>query len=127
MIVTHSTLEKALLRIFREQHMTRYSSLPFRELQGLWAYTGLRQSDLRDALRYMFEQNAIDFQNDGQGLSVVVTPHGASMMNDSELHLGSVLRDTRDKLSLHKASQRQDSRIAGGSTRMRAEDRPSAQ
>lgn len=127
MIVTHSTLEKALLRIFREQHMTRYSSLPFRELQGLWAYTGLRQSDLRDALRYMFEQNAIDFQNDGDGLSVVVTPSGASLMHEGEVHLGSMLRDTRDKLSLHRAGQRQDSRITDGSTRMRADDHVSPQ
>ena len=128
MIVTHSTLEKALLRIFREQNMEAYSSLPFRELQGFWSYTGLRQSDLRDAVRGMFEQNQVDFQNDGGGLAVVLTPEGAEHLTDSEFHLGSALRDTMDKVSLRKAKKRV--RAGSPSTRhseqMRSEDRSAA-
>ena len=128
MIVTHSTLEKALLRIFREQNMEAYSSLPFRELQGFWSYTGLRQSDLRDAVRGMFEQNQVDFQNDGGGLAVVLTPDGAEHLRDSEFHLSSALRDTVDKVSLHKARKRISSGrpAARQSEQMRSEDRSAA-
>lgn len=124
MIVTHSTLEKALLRIFREQNMQAFSSLLFRELQGFWSYTGLRQSDLRDAVRCMFEQNRVDFQNDGQGLAVVLTPNGAEQMREAELQLSSVLRDSTDKFTLHKAKKRLlvEAHAAQQSTRMRSND-----
>lgn len=123
MIVTHSTLEKALARIFREQHMEAYSSIPFRELQGFWSYTGLRQSDLRDAVRCMFEQNHVDFQNDSGGLSVILTPAGAEHVNDSEVHMSSVIRDTIDKVSLHQAKKRSSQQRHDSRPHMRADDR----
>ncbi len=106
MNVTDTTLEKAVFRILREHELEAYTSIQFRELQGLWAYTGLRQSDLRDALRHMFERNYLDFQNDGHGLAVVVTPQGYRHAQDQELHLGSLMRDTWDKLTLLKAGKR---------------------
>ncbi|MGJ8668450.1 MAG: hypothetical protein ACSHXK_03080 [Oceanococcus sp.] len=128
MIVTHSTLEKALQRIFREQNMEAYSSIPFRELQGFWSYTGLRQSDLRDAVRGMFEQNLVDFQNDGGGLAVVLTPSGAEHLEDTEFHLTSAVRDTLDKVSLHKAKKRiaDGAHAARQSAQARSEDRSAA-
>ena len=124
MIVTQSTLEKAISRIFREQHMQAYSSMPFRELRGFWAYTGLRDSDLRDAVRYMFEQNHLDFQNDGQGLAVVITPQGAAELNSAEFSLGSVVRDSRDKLNLRQAGKRltASATMIAKTAHMRSED-----
>lgn len=106
MHITDSTLEKAVFRILREHELEAYASMPFREMQGLWAYTGLRQGDLRDALRIMFDRNYIDFENSGDGLSIVVTPQGYRHGRDSELHVGSLIRDTRDKVTLHRASRR---------------------
>ncbi len=128
MIVTHSTLEKALLRIFREQSMAAYSSIPFRELQGFWSYTGLRQSDLRDAVRGMFEQNYVDFENANGGLSVVLTPEGAEHIDAPELQLASVISDTRDKLNLHQARKRiaASAHAARETAHMRDQDRPQA-
>lgn len=123
MIVTHSTIAKALARIFREHHMEAYSAIPFRELQGFWSYTGLRQSDLRDAVRCMFEQNQVDFQNDGGGLSVVLTPDGAEQIRNGEFKFGNVLRDTVDKFSLHQARKRTSSGSQPPRAQMRSEDR----
>lgn len=106
MQITDSTLEKAVFRLLREHELAAHASIPFRELQGLWAYTGLRQSDLRDALRIMFDKNFVDFENNGNGLAVVVTPEGFQHAQDKELHLGSLLKDARDKLILHQAEKR---------------------
>lgn len=106
MQITDSTLEKAVFRLLREHELAAHASIPFRELQGLWAYTGLRQSDLRDALRIMFDRNYVDFENNGGGLAVVVTPEGYRHAQDTEIHLGSLLKDTRDKLTLRQAEKR---------------------
>lgn len=106
MRVTESTLEKAVFRIVRQHELEAYASIPFREMQGLWAYTGLRQGDLRDALRSMFEKRYIDFENDGDGLSVVITPEGCERGREHELQVAHLLRDSRDKLTLHQASKR---------------------
>lgn len=106
MFVSDSTLEKAVFRILRQHELEAHATLPFRELQGLWAYTGLRQGDLRDALRIMFDRKFIDFENSGDGLQVVVTPEGYEHAREHELHVGSLLRDARDKVTLHQAAKR---------------------
>ncbi len=106
MQITESTLEKAVFRLLREHELEPHASIPFRELQGLWAYTGLRQGDLRDALRIMFDKNYVDFENNGDGLAVVITPTGYQHAQESELRLSSLLADARDKVTLRQAGKR---------------------
>ena len=106
MQVTNSTLEKAMFRILRSHELEPWAAIDFRELQGLWAYTGLRQSDLREAVSYMFQQGLIDFQNDGSGLAIVLTPAGYERGHDQDIQLQTLLRDTRDVLNLRSASKR---------------------
>lgn len=106
MRVTTTTLEKAVFRILKDHNLEPYDAVEFRELQAEWARTGLRQDDLRDALRQMFERDLLDFQNDGRGLSIIVTREGYEHATHGEMRLSTLVDDARDRYALYKASQR---------------------
>lgn len=106
MHVTENTLQRALFNILRKQEFVAYSTLRFKRLQKLWAGTGLRQNDLRDILRMLFEKDHLDFQNDGQGLAVILTQQGFEHMHTHGPHWGDLIASARDRYTLFQIAQR---------------------
>lgn len=107
MQITPSTLERAMYQIIREQALTAHTWISHHQLQLHWTASGLRQTDLRDALRLLAESGVVDLVNAGDGLMVSVTDRGYALANARQSTLRHWLRDTQDAQRLRQAQERQ--------------------
>ena len=78
MHISSSTLRLALLRLFQQAGMRTGDQFPFRDMERAWHSTGLRTSDLRDAVRLMHEDGELQRVGQDFDLSFALTAKARS-------------------------------------------------
>jgi len=76
MLVSPTTLELAFWRILHDRRAETGTPLPFGELEQEWDKTGLRRSDLRDAVRMTLERGWVECVPESAGLALRLTSGG---------------------------------------------------
>jgi hypothetical protein len=83
--VTAATRRTALLKLMIELRCLRVGvRLKVTQLMGAWSRTGLRASDLSDALNESLEAGVLDFSATGADVSVALTFAGASWIDSAD-------------------------------------------
>ena len=76
MQIPSSTLRLALFEIFADAGATADSSLTFDDIENAWSLTGLRMSDLRDAIHEMIDSRDLHATRLHGNLGFALTPQG---------------------------------------------------
>lgn len=106
MQVSSGTLRLALSRILRDREARPAQPIPMAALEQAWAFTGLRQADLRDALRAMMEEDILRAVEKDGALAFALTPDGYGQLYHAELTLPAMLERATDEWTLVQARNR---------------------
>ena len=113
--------ERALLKIFRKHHRTHKGCrLSARELDRAWKGTGLRRSDLQDALQDLTRRHLLHARHGVPGTEYELSYLGERAMQAHALQRPMV--SLRSWLTLQRARLRKPSRAPGSAPRRRATD-----
>jgi hypothetical protein len=74
MHISPRILRLALLRVFAQTGVGASGSLSLAEVSAAWPQTGLRQSDLRDAVREMLDSGELEGSGPDESLSLALSP-----------------------------------------------------
>lgn len=122
MQIEESTLRRALLGVLDACGVDRYDDgVPWAMLRERWRDTGLRESDLRDAVRILAERGQIILREAGNTLGVGLSDEGRAALRRRPIELGSLRQDIHDQLVLLRARMRRRGSGAAGQLR-RADD-----
>lgn len=80
MQVLDSTLERALLNIYKTSGLRGGGALSVAALQRAWAMTGLRDNDFRDAVRILLRRGLLEVRDRPDAMDVMLTTVGAARM-----------------------------------------------
>ncbi len=117
-----STLKRALLGTLQRCGVDRHQDgVTYATLRDAWRRTGLRESDLRDAVRVLAETGLIRLREAGDSIAVCVTETGRHASGRMELSLEALQREVQDQFILLRARLRRRS-TPGGMRRRRAGD-----
>lgn len=117
--VTPEVLEETLLGIFDEFHLRAEGRLAAGNLEQAWRRTGLRDSDLAQAVDLAVEGEIIvPEQHDGE-MTLRLTALGAETMNSAD-GIRDMLRSLKAKRILNKAKKRIPEKEFDGTERRRA-------
>lgn len=88
MQISPQILRLALLRVFAEAESER---LEFAQVSSLWPRTGLRQSDLRDAVRELLDSGDLLGSGADDTLQLALSPQGLGALREpyGELQVAS--------------------------------------
>ncbi len=106
MIVTESTLERALFHIFWDRDLEAGSELRLTDLQYYWLATGLRRDDLRDAIRCLSRRGYVALLGEGNLAAVQLTKSGWTRLEEFEFVMPSTQQDIGDVLVMTDAKHR---------------------
>lgn len=120
MQIDNSTLARAMLGVLQRCDASANGSVPFPRLRGVWRGTGLRDSDLRDAVRVLAERNCIRLSDAEGSIAVGITESGRKIASQG-LSLDNLRGEVRDRLRLLKARIRPRNE-ADGRRQRRASD-----
>lgn len=106
MYVAESTLERALLEIYRQDAPAPGRSLTMAALQRAWQETGLRNDDFRDAVRILLGRGMLALGGNAQDTDVVLTPLGAARLASESFERPTLPADVADRDTLDRLRQR---------------------
>ena len=84
MMISENVLEQALAQVFDGK--AAGEKLPLAEISTVWNTLGLRNSDMRDAIREMIECHCLETQSHHGGLEFVLTRRGEQRFNSCLHH-----------------------------------------
>jgi hypothetical protein len=84
MMIQGNVLEQALAQVFDGKSAGEKLSLA--EISTVWNTVGLRNSDMRDAIREMIESHCLETQSHHGGLEFVLTRCGEQRFNNCRGH-----------------------------------------
>lgn len=84
MMISENGLEQALAQVFDGK--SAGEKLPLAEISTVWHTLGLRNSDMRDAIREMIESHCLETQSHHGGLEFVLTRLGAQRFTSCRHH-----------------------------------------
>ena len=116
MVISSGALELAVFRILQRHQVTPGEMVAFDELQQGWSHTGLRASDLRDALRSLVDKGCLECPPDGPDLMFRLTDSG-------QAYFGLAASREDDRHLLEEAEARLAQLPAIGRQRRRTADR----
>ena len=121
MFISYSVLRLAILHIFAEADGGVREPLSFHELGILWRQTGLRDSDLRDAVRGLLDAGEMVANKADDTLVLSLSPE---LLQDLDEPVAALALGTVDEeMTLFRARHR-DHVARGPDRRDRAGDRP---
>lgn len=84
MLISSNTLRLALLRIFENAGARAGDNLLFRDIATAWTRTGLRNSDLRDAVNEMIESGGLCSGDCDGALGFSLTPKADRLLTEPD-------------------------------------------
>lgn len=129
MQVVDSTLERALLNIYKTSGLRVGGVLSVAALQRAWSLTGLRDSDFRDAVRILLRRGLLEVRDRPDAMDVMLTAAGAERLQADAFRNPSDEPDLEDVRTLETVRARVLARRRGwtGSRRRRSdEEQPEA-
>jgi len=121
MLISSTALELAVHQILQRHHIAAGEQVTFDDLHQGWNHTGLRVSDLRDALRGLVDKGCLDCPPGGPDLMFRLTESGQAYF----AHFASPTATVNDRHTLAAAEARLATPAAAGPYTRRASD-PSA-
>lgn len=106
MFVEDSTLERAVLGVFRQVQNPGDEFVPYRALQAQWSSTGLRGEDLRDAVRVVLERRLLEIEDSQEGMAFRLSKSGRRRCQKLGIAATQLNRDLRDVMKLLRARHR---------------------
>lgn len=124
MQVLDSTLERALLNIYKASGLRAGGLLSVASLQRAWERTGLRNSDFRDAVRILLRQGLLEIRDRPDAMDVMLTAAGAGRLQADAFRNPVEEPDVEDTRTLETLHARVLARRRGwnGSRRRRSDD-----
>ena len=107
MHVTSATLRLALSRLLRDRNAQPGELVLFSEMEQVWAHTGLRLSDLRDAVRVLMEDGVLQPGERGNALAFSLTAEGHGQLYRAELTIPALVERAVEEWTLVRARTRQ--------------------
>lgn len=91
MHISSKVLRLSLLRLFAEAAVGPDGSLSFAEVRMRWPQTGLRNADLRDAVRELVDSGDLRASGEDDGLHLSLSPEAMRGLREpyGELHLAT--------------------------------------
>jgi hypothetical protein len=120
MHISPQILRLALLRIFADASMDAGDTLSFTQVSARWPHTGLRDSDLRDAVRELLDSG--DLVGSGQDETLSLSLSAAARRSLSEPYGELYMASFDDEATLFMARHRRSRHSLPGQ-KLRAEDR----
>lgn len=124
MQVDDNTLKRAMFGVMQREPGAADTGLPYLQIRKLWTRTGLRESDLRDAVRVLAEQHCIRLEDVEGTIAVRLTESGRREYGRQTLRLDQLSEEVRQRVALLQARLR--SRGGGEQRRRRVNDRPAS-
>lgn len=100
MQVLDSTLERALLDIFKAGGLQAGGALSVAALQRAWALTGLRESDFRDAVRILLRRGLLEVKDRVDTMDIVLTADGVRRLQSDAFRNPTQEADLEDLRTL---------------------------
>ncbi|MFA5939062.1 MAG: hypothetical protein WC809_06875 [Sinimarinibacterium sp.] len=125
MQVLDSTLERALLNIYKISGLRVGGALSVAALQRAWSQTGLRDDDFRDAVRILLRRGLLEVRDRPDAMDVMLTAAGAERLQADAFRNPTEDPDLEDVHALETVRARVLARRRGwtGSRRRRDDDR----
>ncbi|HZR34995.1 MAG TPA: hypothetical protein VFA75_06435 [Nevskia sp.] len=82
MHISPQILRLALLRLFADASLSPGDRMDFTRLSALWPQTGLRTSDLRDAVRELLDSGELVGSGEGETLTLSLSPAGRCALSE---------------------------------------------
>ena len=119
MHISPKVLRLSLLRLFAEAAVGPEGCLSFAEVNMRWPHTGLRDSDLRDAVRELVDSGDLLASGEDDGLHLSLSPLALRGLREpyGELHLATF----EDEATLFMARHRPRPGQPGEAARRRAD------
>lgn len=107
MHISPKVLRLSLLRLFAEAAVGPDGCLSFAEISMRWPQTGLRGSDLRDAVRELVDSGDLRATGQDDGLRLSLSPEALRGLREpyGELHLASFEEEATLFMARHRPRQ----------------------
>lgn len=124
MQVLDSTLERALLGIYKASGLKAGGLLSVTALQRAWERTGLRNTDFRDAVRILLRRGLLEVRDRPDALDVMLTAAGAERLQADAFRNPAGQSDLEDVHTLDTMRARVAARRRGwtGARRRRSDE-----
>lgn len=107
MHISPKVLRLSLLRLFAEAAVGPDGRLSFAEISTRWPHTGLRNSDLRDAVRELVDSGDLLASGENDGLRLSLSPQALRGLREpyGELHLTTFEEEATLFMARHRPRQ----------------------